>query len=174
MSPYTYVREACSGGKSLLALCCGIGLELKHLPTQDVTAVDIYQPYLDEVKHRCDTARIVCSDALSYLKEQPDKSVQVISIIDGIEHMDKKTGLKVIKEMKRVASEQILLFTPQGHIDNHPENTWGVPGGDKYQEHLSGWEIEELELHRFKVLYTNGATSAHGDKYNEVMYQCLV
>lgn len=172
MNPYTYLKEACVGGKSVLSLCCGIGLELSNLPTQDVTAVDIYQPYLDEVKHRCDYAKTVCSDALKYLKRQPDKSVQIISIIDGIEHMDKKTGLDVIKEMKRVASEQILLFTPQGHIDNHPENTWGIPGGDKYQEHLSGWEIEELQDLGFDMLLAAGDISQHGQSYNAVMYRC--
>lgn len=172
MNPYNYVREACKTGKSLLSLCCGIGLELKNLPTIDIVAVDIYQPYLDELRHRNGDAKTVCSDALSYLKKQPDKSVQVISIIDGIEHMDKKTGLAVIDHMKRVAREQILLFTPEGHTDNHPENTWGIAGGDKYQEHLSGWEIKELTDLGFEVLEKVGCISPHGERYNAVMYRC--
>lgn len=174
MNPYTYVKEACTGGKSLLSLCCGNGMELKHLPTSDVTAVDIYQPYLDEVKNRCGDAKTICSDALSYLKKQPDKSFQIISIIDGIEHMDKKTGLAVIEEMKRVGSELILLFTPQGYLDNHPENTWGIPGGDKYQLHLSGWDIEEMEEVGFEVVNIVTDLSQHGVKYNAVMYRCLL
>lgn len=171
MNPYNYVREACKTGKSLLSLCCGIGLELKKLPTTDIVAVDIYQPYLDELKHRSD-ARTVCSDALKYLEKQPSKSVDVISIIDGIEHMEKDIGLKVIDQMKRVAREQILLFTPEGHTENHPENTWGIPGGDKYQEHLSGWEIKELTDLGFEVLEKVGNISPHGERYNAVMYRC--
>ncbi len=170
MSPYEYVREATNNGESLLSLCCGIGLELKHIKTRDVTAVDIFQGYLDEVPNRCPQAQTVCSDTLAFLKNAPDKSYDVVSLIDGLEHMDKPTGVKVLKEMKRVARKKILLFTPNGFVKNEPVDTWGVKGGDEYQKHLSGWTTEELKEYKFEVLYTQGATSTWGDKYTEAMY----
>lgn len=173
MNPYSYVYEATKNGESLLSLCCGIGLELGGLQTQDVTAVDLAPQYLEQVKLRCPQAKIVCSDALEYVKKQPDKSVDVISIIDGIEHMEKETGLKLIPEMKRVA-RKILLFTPQGpgkdgFLRNEPHNAWGIEGADHFQTHKSGWTSSELKQHGFMELYKSKDTSQHGEPYTALM-----
>ena len=174
MNPYPYIKEATDPNKSLLSLCCGIGLELEFLQTQDVTAVDLAQQYLDEVKKRCPQAKTVLSDALEYTKKQPDNSVDVISIIDGIEHMDKKSGIKLIKEMKRVARDQILLFTPQGpgedgYLKNEPHNAWGIEGADHFQTHKSGWTVDELRDQGFEMLLVANDVSQHGEPYQAIM-----
>jgi len=174
MNPYIYVQEAVKGGKSLLSLCAGIGLELNNLDTQDVTAVDLAPQYLEALEKRISGVKTVVSDALEYTKKQPDNSVDVISIIDGIEHMDKKTGVKLIKEMKRVAREKILLFTPQGpgedgYLKNEPHNAWGIEGADHFQLHLSGWTSDELQDLGFKILIKAGDTSQHGEPYYAIM-----
>ena len=179
MNPYYYIKESTDNGESLLSLCCGIGLELSGLSTQDVTAVDIAPQYLEQVAGRCPQAKTVCSDALKYLKKQPDHSVDVISIIDGIEHMPKKVGIKLIPELKRVAKKEILLFTPQGHVEdgylkNEPHNAWGIEGADEHQRHLSGWTVDELSDLGFKVILTADDVSQHGDPYTALMmrYTC--
>lgn len=180
MSPYGYIKEATDPDKSLLSLCCGIGLELEFLQTQDITAVDLAQQYLDEVKHRCPQAKTVLSDALEYTKAQPDNSVDVISIIDGIEHMDKESGIELIKEMQRVSRKEILLFTPQGpgedgYLKNEPHNAWGIEGADHFQTHKSGWTVEELKEYGFEILISAGELSQHGEPYQAVMarYTCF-
>lgn len=174
MSPYTFVHEAVANGESLLSLCSGIGLELSGLQNPDITAVDLHQAYLDEIRHRCDQAKTVCSDALTYIKAQPDSSVDVISVIDGLEHMEKKTGKQLIKHMKRVAKKQIVLFVPQGktedgYLRNEPHNAWGVAGGDDYQTHKSGWTLEELQALGFELLHAHGDISQHGEPYTALM-----
>lgn len=179
MNPYVYVAEATENGESLLSLCCGIGLELNHLNTQDVTAVDVVPQYISEVKNRCPQAKTVLSDALEYVKKQPDKSVDVISIIDGIEHMEKKTGLKLIKEMKRVARKRILLFTPEGpahdgYLKNEPHNAWGIGGADDYQKHLSGWTMLELKDLGFQALDIQQGISQHGEPYKALMVEYVL
>lgn len=169
MNPYKYIREATINGESLLSLCCGIGLELEGLKTQDITAVDIAPQYLEKVSAVCPQARLVVSDALDYVKEQPDSSVDVVSIIDGIEHMTKRNGLKVIKEMKRVARKQILLFTPDGYLRNEPHNAWGIEGADEHQVHKSGWSALELKDLGFEIVETFDNVSQHGEKFTELM-----
>lgn len=176
MNPYPFIQSATKNGESLLSLCSGIGMELERLTTKDVTAVDIAPQYVDKIKERCPQAKTVVSDALGYIKDQPDNSVDVISIIDGIEHMDKETGLEVIKHMKRVCKKQILLFTPQGHADdgflkNEPHNAWGIEGADHFQLHKSGWTVDELKELGFTVLLAEECVSQHGDPYLAVMFK---
>lgn len=174
MNPYYYVHEATKNGESLLSLCCGIGLELSGLDTKEVTAVDIYQGYLDKVKERCPQAKLVLSDALDYARLTKSNSFDVVSIIDGIEHMKKKTGLRLIKEMKRIAKREILLFTPQGpgddgYLKNEPHNAWGIEGADHFQLHQSGWTLDELEELGFKAIVATEDTSQHGEPYTALM-----
>lgn len=178
MNPYTYVKEATDPDKSLLSLCCGVGLELAFLQTPNVVAVDLYDKYLDQVKERCPQATTVHSAALEYTKEQPDNSFDVISIIDGIEHMPKEVGLALIPEMKRVCKEKILLFTPQGpgkdgYLKNEPHNAWGVEGGDHFQLHQSGWTADELEELGFTPILHASDVSQHGEPYMALMYQYI-
>lgn len=174
MSPYTFVQKATENGESLLSLCCGIGLELNGLNTQDITAVDVVPQYLFQVAHMYPNIKVVESDALEYTRTQPDNSVDVISIIDGIEHMTKGIGLNLITEMKRVARREILLFTPQGHEDggylkNEPHNAWGIEGADEHQTHKSGWSALELKDLGFDMLQSVEDTSQHGEPYTALM-----
>ena len=176
MDPYYYVKQATDPDKSLLSLCCGIGLELAYLQTKDVTAVDMAQQYLDEVHNRCPQAKLVKSDALEYLIKQDDNSVDVISIIDGIEHMPKEIGLALIPQMKRVCKEKILLFTPQGpaedgYLKNEPHNAWGIEGADHFQLHLSGWTVNQLRDFEFEMILVANDTSQHGGPYQAIMCQ---
>lgn len=176
MNPYIYIAQATASGESLLSLCCGIGLELSGLETRSITAVDIAPQYLAKVGKRCPQAKTVCSDALEYIKDQPDQSVDVISIIDGIEHMDKETGLRVIEHMKRVAKKEVLLFTPQGrtedgYLKNEPHNAWGIEGADHFQTHKSGWTADELHELGFECIVQTDDVSQHGEPYTALMYK---
>jgi Methylase involved in ubiquinone/menaquinone biosynthesis len=177
MNPYKFVKQATDNGESLLSLCCGIGLELQGLRTLDVTAVDAVPQYIEKVKERCPQAKTIVSDALEYLEGRPDDSVDVISIIDGIEHMDKETGLEVIKHMKRVCRKEILLFTPQGdaedgYLKNEPHNAWGIEGADHFQTHKSGWTAEELQGLGFETVAAAADISQHGEPYTALMMVC--
>lgn len=174
MNPYMYVGQATENGESLLSLCAGIGKELADINSQDITAVDIVPQYLEKLSQDYPRAKTVCEDSLTYLKKQANRSVDIISIIDGIEHLEKKTGLKVIKEMKRVARKQILLFTPNGFVKNEPHNAWDIEGGDEYQRHLSGWSIPELEDLGFTPIKIADDISQHGEPYQALMMSYYV
>lgn len=169
MNPYIYVYEETKHGESLLSLCCGIGLELQGLNTQDVTAVDMAPQYLEHVHERCPQAKLVCMDAYEYLKDQPINSVDVISIIDGIEHMNTITGIRLINRMKKVARRKILLFTPDGYLENHPHNAWDIEGVDHLQRHLSGWTQADLEERGFHLVAKANSTSQHNESYTALM-----
>jgi len=168
MNPYIYVKEATDNGESLLSLCCGIGYELNNLNASKVTAVDIAGPYIEALKKNHPGVEAVCSDALEYITSAPDDSYDVISIIDGIEHMDKKTGLELIKHMKRVA-KRILLFTPDGYLKNEPHNAWDIEGADEHQTHKSGWSRLELKDLGFTIISMADDISQHGEPFTSLM-----
>lgn len=174
MNPYIFVQRATENGESLLSLCAGIGLELNGLSTQDITAVDIAPQYLEKLKQIYPQVKTVVSDALDYLRKQPDSSVDVISIIDGIEHLNKTEGLMLIGQMKRVARKEVLLFTPQGHehggyLKNEPHNAWGIEGADEYQTHKSGWSALELKDMGFDMLQSADSISQHDEPYTALL-----
>ena len=176
MNPYTYIKEATDPDKSLLSLCCGIGLEFPYLQTEDITGVDLSPQYIDVLKVNYPKVKTVLSHALDYLIKQEDNSVDVISIIDGIEHMPKEIGLTLIPQMKRVCKEKILLFTPQGKAEdgflkNEPHNAWGIEGSDNFQLHLSGWTVDELKELGFEMILVADNISQHGEPYQAIMCQ---
>lgn len=167
-NPYSFIREP-SRGKKLLSLCCGIGLEFKGIHTEDVTAVDIVPEYLAEVNKKYPFVKTVLSDVVDFLKTQEDNSYDVISILDGIEHLSKKRGKILIDEMKRVCKEQIILFTPDGFSKNEPHHAWGIEAGDKHQRHLSGWAEDELTDLGFQYLEGWYFHSPHNVQYRAIM-----
>lgn len=168
MNPYTFIREP-SRNKKLLSLCCGIGLEFKGLQTDDITAVDIVPEYLEEVRNKYPSVKTVESDVLKFVKEQPDNSYDVISILDGIEHLTKARGRKLIEQMKRVCREKIILFTPDGFSKNEPHHAWGVEAGDEEQRHKSGWTEGELTDLGFSYLEGWYFHSPHDVQYRAIM-----
>lgn len=171
MNPYISVYEATKNGESLLSLCCGIGLELGGLNTQDVTAVDLAPQYLEHVHERCPQAKLVATDAYLYTKNQPTNSVDVISIIDGIEHLSKHDGLALLRQMKRVARKKVLVFTPEGYLRNEPHDAWGISGVDHLQHHLSGWTIDEFEDRGYRLVARTAGISQHGEPYHALMFE---
>lgn len=173
MAPGNSIHAEVAYGDSVLSLCCGIATELRRLPGgNNVTCVDIIPEYLAEVKRLYPEYETVLDDAVHYASKAANKSFDVVSCIDGIEHLEKKRGLKLIKEMKRVARKKILLFTPQGFVENHPQHTWDIEGGDHAQIHISGWTVGELKDLGFELLWENKAQNSwHGD-YKEAMYRC--
>lgn len=170
MDPHDYLRDVFSNGDKVLSLCCGIGQELARVTANiELTGVDIVPEYIAEFSQVYPNAHSIISDILEYLKAQPTDSFDFISIIDGIEHLTKKDGWKVIENAKRVA-KRVIIFTPDRLTKNEPVHTWGIDGGDLYQKHLSGWDPEELKRAGFDLVYQRPATTLLGQDFNESMY----
>lgn len=82
------------------------------------------------------------------LPTMPDQSVDLISMIDVIEHIDKVEGRELLAACERVARRQIVLFTPLGFVpqdyESGEQDAWGLQGVE-WQRHLSGWEPEDFD-----------------------------
>lgn len=89
------------------------------------------------------------TDALNGIKGFDDDSVDTVFVMDVIEHLTKKDGLKLIKEADRVARKQVVIFTPLGFYPMFYKKTgdkdaWGL-GGTDVQEHQSGWMPKDFD-----------------------------
>jgi Methyltransferase domain len=112
--------------------------------------IEPWKEYSDILSHRhTDDKSVVILrvGALEALKMFADNSVDSIFLLDVIEHLDKEEGVKVLKEMERVARRQIVIFTPLGfmpqHMESGEQDGWGL-SGIEVQEHRSGWLPEDF------------------------------
>jgi hypothetical protein len=115
----------------------------------------IMEPFIEYVeilryRYRNSSKHIILNttDTLEALKLFGDFSVDSIFLLDVVEHMEKDYGLKVIKELERIAKRQIIIFTPLGFdeqdCENDEKDSWGL-GGSKFQHHHSGWFPEDFD-----------------------------
>lgn len=170
MNPYITYTEVQPDTK-VLNLFCGIGLGLDCCKSNNVTNVDICPEYINEVNKKYPHHINIVADVIYFLKSQPDKTYEVVYAIDGIEHLTKEEGYILLKEMERVGIKTLYLFTPEnieheeGLTYNNPHITWGIPGGDIYQEHKSGWKLSELNTLGWILIGTNRELNVYDSSY---------
>lgn len=73
--------------------------------------------------------------------------VDSVFFLDVIEHLEKEKGMELIKTFSKIATHQVVLFTPLGFVkQEHPDgkDAWGLDGG-KWQEHKSGWTPDDFD-----------------------------
>jgi hypothetical protein len=87
---------------------------------------------------------VISSPALDCLSafEGVDSAV----MLDCIEHMTRENGEAVIKLLKQIVSDQIVIYTPNGFMEQTTGefDKWGYPG-THWQDHMSGWSPSDFE-----------------------------
>jgi len=106
--------------------------------------LDFYEPYILESEKSSIHDKYVLGDA----RVLPFKSNHFdCAVANGVlEHLEKQDGLKMIREMERVAKKKIILTTPNGFLP-----AYAGPEDNPEERHLSGWTIDELKKLGFKV-----------------------
>jgi len=74
-------------------------------------------------------------------------AVDSIFMLDVIEHMEKEEGFEVIELAKKKALSQVIIFTPNGFLDQTTDE-WGY-GQTEWQTHRSGWYVGDFP--EFKI-----------------------
>ena len=135
--------------KSLIDIGCGRGIigaivriyrELNRL-----VGIDIFKPYLDF----CHKINVYDELYELDLRKIPlpfdEKEFDVAACIEVIEHVPKENGLKLLKELERIAKIVIVsapnVFFYQKAYDNNP-----------FQKHVSEWRVKDFTKQGYKVL----------------------
>ena len=129
----------------ILDVGCGYSSPLRLVKKGSYkVGLDFFEPYILESKKLSIHDEYVLGDA----RDLPfrTKSFDCALAIEVLEHLTKEDGLKMIKEMERVAKEKIILTTPNGFLATAPG-----PKDNPKEIHLSGWRVNELKKLGFKV-----------------------
>ena len=114
-------------------------LELKNI--QIKYAIDIYS-----IKPLPTDWITIIMDGRDLLNRFGEKSVDIITAYDFIEHLNKEDGIKWLKDAEKIARKVIFLFTPiskNGDIPLSPSA--GLRPENIYEQHKSGWTYREFE-----------------------------
>jgi hypothetical protein len=102
------------------------------------------------------------------ISKLPEKSVDVIFLVDVIEHLEKEKGEILLERSIKIAREQINIFTPYGFIEQEHDSdkdAWGLHGA-KWQKHLSGWMPEDFPKNWEFIIATDFHSENNmGEKY---------
>lgn len=159
----TLIDNEIQNNWTILDAGCGRDSPLKHIKNGSYkVGLDFYEPYIVQSKAK----RIHNDYVIGDVKEMPfkDKSFDVAVSIEVLEHLDKDDGLKMIKEMERVAKRKIILTTPNGFLA-----TYGGPKDNPREKHLSGWTYDELKKLGFKIYGLNGLKMLWTVRYGQAI-----
>ncbi len=94
----------------------------------------------------------IIMDGRDILERFGEKSVDIITAYDFIEHLNKEDGIQWLKDAEKTARKLIFLFTPiskDGEIPASPSA--GLRPENIYEKHLAGWTYEDFENLGFKT-----------------------
>jgi len=115
-----------------------------------ITGFDIHEPTLMKAKEIGKIDDYIVGNVLNIAQIFHGKSYDLVCAFDLIEHLKKKDGYKLIKNMENIARKRIVIYTPNGFLPQPPRED------NPFQEHLSGWEYFEMKNLGFTVIGFNG------------------
>lgn len=117
---------------------------------QHSLGVDGHPAAIEQAKKDKIHSEYLTADVLAACRRLADNSFDCAMALDLIEHLEKREGEILLKEMQRIARKRVIIYTPNGFlrqiafVDN------------EFQEHLSGWEAAEMKKLGFAVYGMSG------------------
>ena len=133
-----------SGCETVLDLGCGANPYLGECDNvKSVVGVDgSYQACLSAKTAK--KYRLVAQSYLPHLPFRP-QSVDAVAMLQVVEHLPKHIASQLIVEAEKLARRRIVITTPNGFVEQE------AYGDNSFQEHLSGWTIEDFEERGYQV-----------------------
>ncbi|MGO9607079.1 MAG: class I SAM-dependent methyltransferase [Candidatus Binataceae bacterium] len=142
---------------SVLDVGCGENSPLRKLkhPPAGMVGIDAFPGVATGIHDE-----YIVGSALSIEKRFRPQSFDCVVALDVIEHLTKADGYRLIRMMERIARRTIVIFTPNGFLSQLPYE------GNPFQEHLSGWTVEEMRGRGYEVIGLFGWKPLRGDCAN--------
>lgn len=146
------VLNELSGLNTILDVGCGSSSPLRFKKNAHKVGIDICEKELLKSKNSHTHNEYRVMNALDIDTNFPPKSFDAVVALDVIEHFTKKEGLALIKKMERIARKKVIIFTPNGFVQQHADE-------NRFQEHKSGWMVEDFKKLNYNVIGVNGLKS---------------
>jgi SAM-dependent methyltransferase len=124
---HSYYLQFFQPGQHVLDLGCGAGYFVKMLREQGVEARGVDLDPLTMVEARAQNLPIIQADALNYLQELPDNSLDAIFNAHLVEHLEVEAVYSLIRAAQRVLKPGgfLLIVTPNVRsLVSHLEMFW--------------------------------------------------
>ncbi|HID99661.1 MAG TPA: methyltransferase domain-containing protein [Thiotrichaceae bacterium] len=145
----------------VLDIGCGNHSPLMYItpPHTFCVGIEKYKPDLEIAKQSQTHDEFYELDALNCKENLGENQFDICVAFDVIEHFTKKEGLQLLADMEQMASKRVIIFTPNGFLPQQ-----GFEKGD-FQEHLSGWDVDEMRTLGYNVIGLNGLKSLRTQHY---------
>jgi 2-polyprenyl-3-methyl-5-hydroxy-6-metoxy-1,4-benzoquinol methylase len=132
--------------KTILDVGSGKGEPLQFINRKHryfAVGLDAFEPYLKQCQKEGTYHSYVQADVR--LLPFADNSFDSVLCLEVLEHLEREDGEKLLKEMERVATTQVILSTPVG---NYKQDVFD---GNPHQEHKYMWDPREMKAKGFRV-----------------------
>jgi len=153
------IRRSLAGCEDVLDVGCGKAPTMKLLGAPHSTGIEAYRPDFEEAQRRKLHDRVVLGDIRNLSQYFAPKQFDACVALDVIEHLPKDDGLKLIKDMERIAKKRVVFFTPNGFLPQRHATD------DDLQVHLSGWEASEMGQYGYHVIGLLGPKGLRGEEH---------
>lgn len=151
----SYIKDC----DTVLDLGCGDSSLIQNLKVRKeyTVGVDIFPEYINKSKRKKihDKYFIIDITNIDYIYNQ--ETFDCIILMDVIEHLTKQVGIKIIKKMVQIAKKKIIVFTPNGFLQQKEYHN------NIYQIHRSGWKIKDFKKMGFKIYGIRGLKWLRGE-----------
>ena len=144
------INELLFDSRTVLDVGCGVGTTLKEFCCPIKIGVDAHRPYLENAESGEPFIK------LHFTAERLNEiflphSLDSVTLIDVIEHFEKGVAFNVLRQVEEIAAKKVIVFTPRGFFRQIDVDHYGL-GGESYQRHRSGWEVEDFQKRGYHVV----------------------
>ncbi len=151
------LRKSLTGSESVLDVGCGVSSAMRLIGIPRLVGIEGYQPAVEQARKLKTHDEIIHGNVQELDRFFQPKQFDACVALDVIEHLIKPDGVKMMKDLERIAKKRVVLFTPSGFLpQRHAAN-------DDLQEHLSGWEAAEMAGYGYRVLGLLGPKNLRGE-----------
>jgi len=142
---------------TVLDVGCGENSPLRLIETKNSVGVDGFEQAINRSKKRKIHPKYRLMDIRELTSVFKENSFDAVIALDVVEHLEKREGSKLIKEMEKIAKKKVVILTPNGFIQQKDS-------ANNLQEHLSGWRIKDFHKRKYKVFGEYGLKNLRGER----------
>jgi len=158
---FSYVNglnKALAECRTCLDIGCGGGSPIRLLNFEYSVGVEGHARTLVEARRNYTHTEYCLARAQDIGKHFTEGQFDCCVALDLIEHLTKEAGDQLIRDMERIASKKVVLFTPNGFLPQR-----GADGD--LQAHRSGWDAAGMSARGYQVVGMLGHKALRGEQH---------